>query len=214
MLILRSSPLSPFGRKVRIAADVAGLADRILVQVADTNNPEDTLRGQNPLGKIPALLLEDGEALFDSRVIVEYFHAMSPDAGLFPEGAQRFAVLRQQAVADGLMDACILQVYEARYRPVEHHVQSWLDHQRGKMDRALAFAAERYAAIRGGPPDAGEISLACALGYLDLRFAGAWRDQYPALVEWLGVFEARTPAFAFTAPIAPTAATTAAPQAV
>lgn len=202
MLILRSSPLSPFGRKVRIAADVAGLADRISVVPADTNSAADTLRGQNPLGKIPALLLEDGEALFDSRVIVEYFHAMSPDAGLFPEGAQRFAVLRQQALADGLMDACILQVYEARYRPEEHRVQSWLDHQRGKTERALAFAAERYAAIRGGPPDAGEISLACALGYLDLRFAGAWREQYPALVEWLGVFEARTPAFAFTAPTA------------
>jgi glutathione S-transferase len=200
MLILRTSPLSPFGRKVRIAADVAGMADRIRVVVADTIDPDDSLREQNPLGKIPALLLEDGEALFDSRVIVEYFHDMAPDAGLFPSGPQRFAVLRQQALADGLMDACILQVYEARFRPVEHRVQSWLDHQKGKADRALAFAAERYSAIRGGPPDAGEIALACALGYLDLRFSRGWREEYPALEDWLGAFAVRTPAFAFTAP--------------
>ena len=200
MLILRTSPLSPFGRKVRIAADVAGMADRIRVVVADTLDPADSLRAQNPLGKIPALLLEDGEALFDSRVIVEYFHDMAPEAGLFPVGPQRFAVLRQQALADGLMDACILQVYEARFRPVEHRVQSWLDHQKGKADRALAFAADRYAAIRGGPPDAGEISLACALGYLDTRFGGEWRGVYPALEDWLGAFAVRTPAFAFTAP--------------
>ena len=200
MLILRSSPFSPFGRKARIAAEVAGLADRISVVVADTTDPEDSLRQQNPLGKIPALILEDGEALFDSRVIVEYLHDMAPEAGLFPAGPQRFAVLRQQALADGLTDAAILQVYEARYRPEEHRVQSWLDHQRGKMDRALAFAAERYAVPKTGTPDAGEIALACVLGYLDLRFAGAWRAQYPALASWLASFEERTPSFALTAP--------------
>jgi glutathione S-transferase len=200
MLILRSSPLSPFARKVRIAAEVAGLDDRIQVTAADTVNPNDNLRHQNPLGKIPTLVLEDGEALFDSRVILEYFHAMAPQSGLFPDGAQRIAVLRQQAVADGLMDAGLLQVYEARYRPAEHHVQSWLDLQRGKMERALAFVAERYAKPGTGSPDAGEISQACALGYLDLRFAGTWRTQYPALVDWLASFAARTPAFSRTAP--------------
>ena len=202
MLILRTSPLSPFGRKVRIAADVAGMADRITVLQADTKDPDDSLRGQNPLGKIPALLLEDGEALFDSRVIVEYFHDMAPEAGLFPSGPQRFAVLRQQALADGLMDAAILQVYESRFRPEALQVQSWLDHQGGKVERALDFAAERYAAIRGGPADAGEIALACALGYLDLRFDGAWRKRHPALEDWLGAFEVLTPAYRFTAPVA------------
>ncbi|QHI98983.1 glutathione S-transferase [Xylophilus rhododendri] len=200
MLTLRTSPLSPFGRKVRIAADVAGLSDRITIVAADTGNPDDSLRSQNPLGKIPALLLEDGEALFDSRVIVEYLHDMAPWGGLFPEGPQRFAVLRQQALADGLMDACILQVYEKRYRPAEHHVQSWLDYQRGKMERALEFAHQRYATPREGAPDAGEIALACALGYLDLRFEGKWRQQYPALQAWLASFAERTPAFAGTAP--------------
>ncbi|WPB56878.1 glutathione S-transferase family protein [Xylophilus sp. GOD-11R] len=200
MLILRSSPFSPFGRKVRIAAEVAGLSDRITVLAADTNSAEDSIRTQNPLGKIPALILEDGEALFDSRVIVEYFHDMAPEAGLFPPGPQRFAVLRQQALADGLMDAALLQVYEARYRPAEHHVQSWLDYQNGKTDRALAFAAERYTLPKTGTPDAGEIALACALGYLDLRFAGTWRQRHPALVDWLAAFADRTPAFAETAP--------------
>jgi len=200
MLVLRNSPFSPFGRKVLIAADVAGLSDRIVVQLADTNDAEDSLRSQNPLGKIPALILEDGEALFDSRVIVEYFHDMAPLAGLFPPGPRRFAVLRQQAVADGLLDACILQVYEGRFRPAEHRVEKWVDHQRGKMERALQFANDRFSAPGTGSADVGEIALACALGYLDLRFAGAWRTQYPALTDWLASFEERTPSFATTAP--------------
>lgn len=199
MLILRTAPPSPFGRKVRIAAAVAGLTDRLRIENADTNNDEDTLRQQNPLGKIPTLLLENGEPLFDSRVIVEYFNEIAAAPVLLPPGAQRIAVLRQQALADGLMDAAILQVYEARFRPAESHSEKWLAHQRGKMARALAYVAEHLAAPRAGTPHIGEIAQACALGYLDLRFGGTWRTGYPALVSWLEDFAQRVPAYAQTA---------------
>lgn len=200
MLILRTSPASPFGRKVRIAADVAGLADRIRVEAADTNAADDPLRQQNPLGKIPTLLLQDGEPLFDSRVIVEYLNDIAATPVLVPPGAARIGVLRHQALADGLLDACILQVYEARYRPAELRGEAWLAHQRGKMDRTLAHLAAHHATPGAGAPHIGEIAQACALGYLDLRFEGAWRAAHPALEAWLNDFAARVPAFEQTAP--------------
>lgn len=200
MLILRTSLASPFGRKVRIAAEVAGVADRIRVENADTSNPDDSLRQQNPLGKIPTLLLENGDPLFDSRVIVEYLNEIAPSPVLVPPGTQRIAVLRQQALADGLMDAALLQVYEGRFRPPELHGEKWLAHQRGKVERALAYTAQHFAALRVGAPHVGEIAQACALGYMDLRFEGRWRREHPALVRWLEDFARRTPAFASTAP--------------
>lgn len=200
MLILRNSPASPFGRKVRIAADVAGLADRIRVEAADTNAADDPLRQQNPLGKIPTLLLEDGEPLFDSRVIVEYLNEIAAAPVLVPPGTARIGVLRHQALADGLLDACILQVYEARYRPAELRGEAWLAHQRGKMDRTLAHLAVHHAKPGAGVSHIGEIAQACALGYLDLRFEGTWRATHPALEAWLKDFAARVPAFAQTAP--------------
>jgi glutathione S-transferase len=194
MLILRSSPASPFGRKVKIAADVVGLSRRIEIVAADTNDPADPLRRQNPLGKIPTLVLENGESLFDSRVIVEYLDHLAGGGRLLPAGEARFAVLRQQALADGIADAALLQVYEGRYRAAEKHEQTWLDNQAGKITRALDFA-EADLSEPGGDIHAGRIALACALGYLDLRFAGRWRPAYPRLVAWLDDFSARVPAF-------------------
>ncbi len=202
MPILRTSPASPFGRKVRIAADVAGLADRIRIEAADTNDANDALRRQNPLGKIPTLLLDDGEPLYDSRVIVEYLNEAAAAPVLIPPGPGRLAVLRHQALADGLLDACILQIYEGRYRTPELRGEHWLAHQRGKMDRALAHLAAHHAAAGSGVPHIGEITQACALGYLDLRFTGAWRAAHPALESWLQDFAARVPAYALTAPTA------------
>src|SRR5689334_4444703 len=119
MLILRSAPSSPFGRKVRIAIAVLGLSDRISIESADTSDPNETLRAQNPLGKIPTLVLETGEALYDSRVIVEYLDALAGGGRLIPAGWGRFEALRLQALADGVMDAAILRVYEARWRSEE-----------------------------------------------------------------------------------------------
>ena len=193
MLVLRSSPASPFGRKVRIAAAVLGLSDRIEIAAADTNDPSDSLRRQNPLGKIPALILEDGAVLYDSRVIVEYLDWLAGGGKIIPAAPGRFRILTLQALADGMMDAAVLQVYETRFREPAQYAGKWLDHQAAKVERALERleAAPPEAAAR----DIGAIALACALGYLDLRFGGRWRADHRRLAAWLEAFEAGVPAF-------------------
>lgn len=197
MLILRTSPASPFGRKVKISAALLGLSDRIEVVGADTSDPNDSIRQQNPLGKIPALILENGEAFYDSRVIVEYLDHLAGGGKIFPAGADRFAALRQQALADGIMDAALLQVLEGRFRPADRHEPKWLELQAGKVKRALDYA-ETHFSTPAPTLHVGHIALACALGYLDLRMGGTWRESYPKLVAWLADFEARVPAFTKT----------------
>lgn len=197
MLTLRSSPASPFGRKVKLSASLLGLTDRIQIVDADTTNPEDTLRQQNPLGKIPALVLENGEALYDSRVIVEYLDHLAGGGRILPTGWDRFVALREQALADGIMDAALLQVYEGRWRAEDRREQKWVEHQADKVRRGLDYA-EAHLSTPHPTLHIGHIALACALGYLDLRMGGRWRETYPKLVAWLGDFESRVPAFAKT----------------
>jgi glutathione S-transferase len=197
-MILRSSPSSPFVRKVRIAAAVLGLEGDIKIEPADTVDPSDRVRRENPLGKIPVLILEDGTALYDSRVILEYLDHRAGGGRIIPTApAARFAALRQQALCDGLLDAGILRVYEGRWRPPEHHVAKWIEHQTGKMTRALA-ALEAEPPGLDAPPHVGQITAACALGYLDFRFEGTWRRDHLRLVAWLERFAAAVPAFAAT----------------
>ena len=200
MLTLRSSPASPFVRKIRIAASLLGLEREITVEIADTMNASDTVRQQNPLGKIPALVLEDGMVLFDSRVILDYLDHRAGGGKIVPkDAAARFAALRLQALADGIMDASILVIYEGRWRPAERHEPKWVDHQAGKVTRALASLEAALPAI-DAPPNVGQIALACALGYRDFRFAGTWRNDHPRLVAWLDRFAAQVPAFVATKP--------------
>ena len=196
MLILRSSPASPFGRQVKIAASLLGLSDRIEIVEADTTNPSDPLRQQNPLGKIPTLVMENGETLYDSRVIVDYLDHLA-GGGIIPNSTERFTALRDQALADGIMDAALLQVYEGRFRPEDRHEPKWVSHQADKVRRGLDHA-EAHLSEAGQPLHIGQIALACALGYLDLRFGGRWRERYPRLVAWLADFESRVPAYAKT----------------
>ena len=196
MLVLRSSPASPFGRKVKMAALELGLMERIEIVPADTNDPAEALRQQNPLGKIPTLVLEDGTTLFDSRVIVDYLDHLS-GGKLIPAGEARFVQLRLQALADGICDAALLKVYEGRFRPEEGRNANWVAHQDGKVARGLA-ALEAAPPVFPDRPRVGEIALACALGYLDLRFEGTWRAGHPKLVAWLDDFAARVPAFEAT----------------
>lgn len=200
MLTLRSSPPSPFGRKVKIGAKVLGLWDSIDVVMTDTNDPGDSIRRQNPLGKIPALVLEDGRVLFDSPVILEYLDHRAGGGRIIPSGLARFDVLTQQALADGLLDAALLIVYEKRWRDADKHVPKWVEYQRGKVERSLAVLEAAPPAPSTTVPDVGQITVACALGYLDLRFEGEWRAAHPRLVEWLAAFEQAVPAFAETAP--------------
>jgi glutathione S-transferase len=199
MMILRSSPPSPFGRKVKIAAGVLGLSGRIEIVKADTTDESDVLRQQNPLGKIPVLILENGEALYDSRVIVEYLDHLAGGGVILPGGSRRFDELRLQALADGMMDAGILQIYEQRWRAEERREPRWVAHQVGKVERALkVLEAAPPAAVTHATPGIGAISLACALGYLDLRFGGVWRKDCPKLAAWLDSFAAHVPSFAAT----------------
>src|SRR5262249_49750710 len=152
MLTLRHSPLSPFVRKIRIAAAVLGLEREIAVEPADTMNPSDSVRQQNPLGKIPTLLLEDGTVLFDSRVILEYLDHRAGGGRIIPtDAAARFAALRLQALADGIMDASVLLVYEGRWRPAERHEPKWIELQSGKVARALAALEAAPPALTTGP---------------------------------------------------------------
>jgi glutathione S-transferase len=197
-MILRSSPASPFARKVRIAAAILGLDRDVTIEPADTVEPSDSLRRQNPLGKIPVLILDDGTALYDSPVILEYLDHRAGGGRIIPTApAARFAALCQEALCDGILDAAILRVYEGRWRPPEHHVAKWVEHQAGKMTRALA-ALEAEPPGLDTPPHVGQITAACALGYLDLRFEGTWRRDYPRLVAWLDRFAAAVPSFAAT----------------
>ena len=192
-MILRSSSASPFARKVRIAAAVLGLSDQIEIVPADTTDSNDILRSQNPLGKIPTLVLSDGSAFYDSAVILEYLDYLVGGGQLFPKGADRFRVLTQAALADGMLDAAILKIYEQRWRESSTHNARWLSHQSGKIERALAA----LEASVGDPfrVDAASIGLACVLGYLDLRFGGTWRSEQRRLVAWLDEFSVRVPAF-------------------
>lgn len=193
MMILRSAPASPFGRKVKIAAKLLGLWDKIEVQSADTTDPKDSLRQQNPLGKIPVLVLDDGLRLYDSKVIAEYLDSIG-GGKLVPAGAKRWPVLTMASLGDGIAEAALLLVYEKRLRAPETWSKAWMDNQEGKISRSLAFL-EAAPPKLANPPDLGQIAIACALGYLDLRHEGRWRKDHPALVKWLDAFATAVPAF-------------------
>jgi len=195
MLVLRSAGASPFVRKVRIAASLLGLEERIEIAPADTGDPDDSLRKQNPLGKVPALILENGEVLFDSAVVVEYLDWLAGGGRVVPsEPESRFRSLTLQALADGIADAAVLQRYE-RLREPHERSEKWIAYQADKVARGLSVLE---AAPPGASGEVGAIALASALGYLDLRFEGAWRTDHPRLVAWLDGFAAANPSFEAT----------------
>ena len=180
---LLSSLLSPYVRKVRIAAAMKGVADRIEMVPIDTNvsdNPE--INRANPLAKVPALVV--GElAIYDSHVICEYLDSLAPAPVLFPkEGAARLKTLTLGALGDGILDAAILVRYETTVRPAELQWKDWVAGQMRKVRGALdALEAERL----DGPFDIGRITIACALGYLDFRYQSeAWRTKHRRLAVW------------------------------
>ncbi|MSO67249.1 MAG: glutathione S-transferase family protein [Pseudolabrys sp.] len=192
--VLRSTVTSPFGRKVRMAVDVLGLGSRVTVVPADTLDENDTLRLENPLGKMPCLLLPDGSAIYDSGVIIEFLADVAGSEQLLPaRGLARFKALTLARLADGITEAAILMVYENRFRDPGTHSERWLTHQRGKAIRALA-------AFEAAPPDPAKtdivaIGLVCALAYLDWRKPVVWRQAHPKLAAWFASFAKNEPAF-------------------
>jgi glutathione S-transferase len=192
--VLRTTLTSPFGRKARMAADILSLNDRVTVAHADTTDENDTLRQQNPLGKIPCLVRPDGSAVYDSGVILEFLQQVAGTDRLMPaSGPDRISMLTRARLADGIIDAGALIIYEGRYHEPGAQSERWLAHQGGKIMRALA-------AFESAPPDARKsdavsIGLACALAFLDKRKAVEWRPTCSRLVEWLDTFAKREPAF-------------------
>lgn len=199
---LHHNTASPFIRKVMAVAIETGLDQRLeLVNCAVTPvKPSDDLNRTNPLGKVPALILDDGSTLFDSRVICEYLDTLHEGQRLFPtQGPARWTALRRQALADGIMDAAVNLRYETFLRPEERRWPDWIDNQRLKCLRACD-ELEKEADSFGNQVDIGTIAIACALGYLDFRLADwGWREGRPALAGWLEVFSHR-PSLAGTTP--------------
>jgi len=204
---LRYSPTSPYVRKVVVTAIEAGLDDRIERVATDVWAPDTDIAEDNPLGKVPALVLDDGLALCDSPLICEYLSAHATAPGLIPaEGADHWQVLAFEALGDGIMDAAVARVIESLKRPAEFRWDGWLTRQADKIGRALdslersAIAGKLGVPHLGAMTDVGRIAVACALGYLDFRFAkDDWRQSRPALAAWYEGYAAR-PAMQATEP--------------
>lgn len=201
---LYTSALSPFARKCRLVAAELGLSDRLelISQAVNPVTPDaNYLHSANPLGKIPALQLDDGRVLYDSHVICEYLCALAGDTWLVPPGQARWDVLTRQALASGMTDAVILVRYETALRPESLRWPEWTAGQMRKFDEGLAHF-ETESARLDAPLDLAQIALACALSYTDVRFPDlGWRGRAPAVARWHAEIESR-PNFAALAPAA------------
>ncbi|MBV1797582.1 glutathione S-transferase N-terminal domain-containing protein [Siccirubricoccus sp. G192] len=181
---LAYSPASPYVRKVMACAIARGLDGRIEKWTVGTTDP--ALLPVNPLSKVPSLMTDDGAALYDSPVICEYLDSLGDAPKLFPAaGPARWTALRQQALGDGIMDASQPRRREIALPQDEGRV-GYITLQRGKVSRALNVL-EAEAATLGALTTIGEITIGCALGYLDFRYANEpWRPGHPKLEAWYG----------------------------
>ena len=189
------SPTSPYVRKVMATAMAAGADARINKIGTNPHESPAALVAANPLSKVPCLVTDDGVALFDSPVICEFIDS-SYNGVLFPAGAARWRALKLQAIGDGIMDAAVGRRGE-QGKPEEAARTAGMERQKAAVERSLALLEADT------PPDhldIGTITVACALGYLDLRFAHeAWRDGHPQLAAWYEKMSAR-PELKNTAP--------------
>ncbi|WOI55584.1 glutathione S-transferase [Palleronia sp. LCG004] len=194
------SQASPFVRKVMVLLHEADKLDAVtLRQVSMTPLAPDAGHSSiAPLGKIPTLTRPDGPALFDSRVITRYLDERF-GTGLYPD-ARLWETLTLEALADGIMDASVLMVYEGRTRPEEKRHEPWVDAQWSKIGRALDAIEERWMSHLSGRLDMGQVAVACALGHLDFRHASRnWRATRPNLAAW-SERRAERPSFKATRP--------------
>jgi glutathione S-transferase len=200
---LHHNVASPYVRKVMAVAIETGLDDWLepVSHMVTPIRPDARLVADNPLGKIPCLVTDDGGALYDSRVICEYLDGLHGGPKMFPPaGPARWTALRRQAEGDGILDAAVLTRYETFLRPEERRWPEWIEGQKQKFRRALD-ALEAEAAAFEGTVDIGTIAIGCALGYLDFRFGDeGWRATRPGLAAWFECFVER-PSMARTAPV-------------
>lgn len=197
---LLHAQVSPYSAKVRMAAIYSGIA--LETVVVDTAADPAELLNANPLGKIPTLITDDGEAVHDSRAITQFLNRQS-GGKLFPRNpVKRLDAERLEALADGICDCLLSIVYERRYRPEEKVHQPWLDRQWDKALRGLDL-------LNANPPKlpkqitAGQIAVRSLLGYLDVRFAGKWERGRSKLKRWADRFDQKFPEVAKEAPRLP-----------
>ena len=200
MLRLLISPASPFARKVRVLTREVGREDEVKEVRVQTSAlaTDPVILPHNPTGRIPVLIRDDGLAIFDSRVICRFLDSRF-QAGFYPEN-RIWDVLTLEALADGLLDSALAMAYEVRLRPEEKRFPDWIEAQWTKVVHCLDAIEDRWASHLAGPPDMGQLALACALGYLDFRHgARNWRDGRPGLAAWEAGMAER-PSFRATLP--------------
>jgi glutathione S-transferase len=187
---LRYSPTSPYVRKVTVAAIETGL-DKKIERILTIPASSPDLASDNPLGKVPTLILDNGDRLFDSPVIVEYLDSLHGGAKIVPtSGDARWKALRLQALADGILDAGVLRLMETR-RPAGEQSKAWMERQRIVVNRSLDWL-EQHADELDEAVTIGNITVAIAGDYLDFRFGNDdWRQGRPKLAAWQKRFAAR-----------------------
>jgi glutathione S-transferase len=193
-MILYHTPTSPFVRKVLVAAHELGLAERLETRFLRPvpTRADPALSAANPLSKIPALILDDGSAIYDSAVICEYLDSLHAGPRLVAaSGPARFRALRQQALCDGILEAAILVFYERSMRPAALQWPAWLEGQAEKATQGLD-ALEREAPSFGAEVDLGQVCAGITVGWLEFRgVLGDLRATRPALTAWYEGFRAR-----------------------
>ena len=200
---LIGSLTSPYVRKTRVVLAEKKLEYEFVLEDVWAN--DSTIQQYNPLGKIPCLIMDDGGALFDSRVIVEYLDTLSPVGRLLPQqGRERAAVKCWEAIADGVLDAAVAINIENNRREAQFRSEAWVDRQQSKLNAALDHMnrslEEQPAFCTGVNFSLADVAVGCALGYLDLRFEElAWRQKYPNLQRLEEKLRTR-PSFINTAP--------------
>ena len=184
------TPTSPYARKVCVLLIEKGLHDSIEFIPVDFEKPLTALVHENPLGKVPTLIRQDGKALFDSPIVCEYLDSLGTGPNLYPSGEARWTALRQLAIADGSIDALSLRRQELR-RPEDLRSSHQIELQKMKSDRGLTTLEDEVSHL-AGPITIGHIAVGCCLGYLDFRFAQEpWRKEHPKLALWFEEFEKR-----------------------
>jgi len=187
---LHSTITSPYARKVWVVAHETGLISQI-ERIATNPHADEYLRSDNPLCRVPTLILNDQSALFDSPVICEYLDSLHSGPKLFPAaGNERWAALRLQALGDGMLDASLSRRMET-IRPASEQSPMWIARQMMAINAALDWLGARIQLLNG-PTNIGQIAIGCALGYLDLRFPGdPWLDKRTGIANWNTMFQAR-----------------------
>ncbi|MBV1867640.1 MAG: glutathione S-transferase [Marinosulfonomonas sp.] len=183
---LYKSDFSPFARKVMVVLHETGQMDDLeFADVSGTTIDAGTMPlAHNPLGKLPVLERDDGPAIYDSRVICRFLNARV-NGNLYPDGNRLWDTLTLEATGDGIMESGVAMVYEARVRPPEMQYQAVVDGHWAKIDRSLSALNKIWISHLSGSFDMGQVSVASALGYLDLRHnARNWRKGNDALANW------------------------------